>query len=137
MCLFDRRSVASARAPLQPLRQASSALCSVIEQAKSAVAKFERAEAAAAAAATTTAAATAATAAVAACASGGGDFDFNVGVRTAPTQARRESNYTTLLDQRTSTKELTAKLTELRKMNRLMDRRKDELLTSSRSFVSR
>jgi hypothetical protein len=115
-------------------------LCSVIEQAKSAVAKFERAEAAAAAAAATTAAAAAATAAVAAvaaCASGGGDFDFNVGVRTAPTQARRESNYTTLLDQRTSTKELTAKLTELRKMNRLMDRRKDELLTSSRSFVSR
>ncbi len=111
-------------------------MCSVIEQAKSAVAKFERAEAAAAAAAATAAAATA-TAAVAACASGGGDFDFNVGVRTAPTQARRESNYTTLLDQRTSTKELTAKLTELRKMNRLMDRRKDELLTSSRSFVSR
>ena len=131
---FDWRSVASARAPLQPLRQAISVLCSVIEQAKSAVAKFERAEAAAAAAAATAAAATAA---AAACASGGGDFDFTVGVRTAPTQARRESNYTTLLDQRTSTKELTAKLTELRKMNRLMDRRKDELLTSSRSFVSR
>ena len=112
-------------------------MCSVIEQAKSAVAKFERAEAAAAAAATAAAAAATAAAAVAACASGGGDFDFNVGVRTAPTQARRESNYTTLLDQRTSTKELTAKLTELRKMNRLMDRRKDELLTSSRSFVSR
>ncbi len=105
--------------PLNPASQPSGALRSIIDQAKGAVAKFDRAEAAAAA--TTS----------------GGAIDFNIGVRAAPPARTRTDSNIEMIDQRMPAKELTAKLTELRKMNRQMDRRKDELLTSSRSFVSR